>query len=74
MNFLHNMVKKNIINGEHYNYLNSETLMKEKTVIELPLWEKYLIYATAFGIADKVVKALEIKHPDTNASEIINNN
>lgn len=57
-----------------YNYLNSETLMKEKTVIELPLWEKYLIYATAFGIADKVVKALEIKHPDTNASEILNNN
>ena len=57
-----------------YNYLNSETLMNEKTVIELPLWEKYLVYATAFGIADKVVKALEVKHPDTNGSEVLNNN
>ena len=57
-----------------YNYLNSETLMNEKTVIELPLWEKYLVYATAFGIADKVIKALEIKHPDTNGSVVLSNN
>lgn len=44
-----------------YDFLNSETLMKEKTIIELPLWEKYLVYATAFGISEKVTKALAIR-------------
>lgn len=56
-----------------YNFLNSETLMKEKTVIELPLWEKYLVYATAFGISEKVIKALEIRCPNTDNSEILSN-
>lgn len=56
-----------------YNFLNSETLMKERTVIELPLWEKYLVYATAFGISEKVVKALEINCPNTEDSPMLNN-
>ncbi len=43
-----------------YNFLNSDTLMNEKEVYELPLWEKYLIYATAFGISEKVIKAIKI--------------
>ena len=47
-----------------YNFLNSETLMSEKTVIELPIWEKYLVYATAFGISEKVIKAIEIRCPE----------
>ena len=57
-----------------YNFLNDMTLMKEKTVIELPLWEKYLVYATAFGIADKVIKALELYQPDVTNSPILSNN
>lgn len=56
-----------------YNFLNSNTLMKEKTVIELPLWEKYLVYATAFGISEKVIKALEINCPDMANSPILSN-
>lgn len=59
-----------------YNFLNSETLMNEKTIIDLPLWEKYLVYATAFGIADKVNKALEIRCPDVQirqSSPILSN-
>ena len=44
-----------------YEFLNSETLMNERTIIELPLWEKYLVYATAFGISEKVIKALKIR-------------
>ena len=51
-----------------YKFLNSETLMKEKTVLEVSLWEEYLIYATAFGIAEKVIKALEIRCPEMNYS------
>ena len=58
-----------------YNFLNSETLMKEKNVYELPLWEKYLIYATAFGISEKVIKAIKIHAVELNinSSPILNN-
>ncbi len=59
-----------------YNFLNSETLMKERTVVELPLWEKYLVYATAFGISEKVIKALKIRCPDLDTqaqSSILSN-
>ena len=56
-----------------YHFLNDMTRMKEKTVIELPLWEKYLVYATAFGIYDKVIKALKINCPDVAASPVFSN-
>ena len=56
-----------------YNFLNSETLMKERTVVELPLWEQYLVYATAFGISDKVIQALKIRCPEANESPILSN-
>lgn len=49
-----------------YNFLNSDTLMNEKEVYELPLWEKYLIYATAFGISEKVIKAIKIHAVELN--------
>ena len=51
-----------------YRFLNSETLMNERTVIELPIWEQYLVYATAFGISEKVIKALELRCPDLDTS------
>lgn len=56
-----------------YDFLNSETLMKEKTVIDLPLWEQYLVYATAFGISDKVIKALKIRCPNFEDSPMLRN-
>lgn len=59
-----------------YNFLNSETLLKERTVVELPLWEKYLVYATAFGISEKVIKALKIRCPEIDTqmhSSILSN-
>lgn len=56
-----------------YKFLNSETLMKERTLIELPLWEQYLVYATAFGISDKVISALKIRCPDIDQSPMLSN-
>ena len=58
-----------------YNFLNSETLMEERTVIELVIWEQYLIYATAFGISEKVIKALKVRCPETslNSSPVLSN-
>lgn len=56
-----------------YEFLNSETLMKERTIIELPIWEQYLVYATAFGISQKVIKAIQIRCPEiANQSPILN--
>lgn len=56
-----------------YRFLNSETLMSERTVIELPIWEQYLVYATAFGISDKVIAALKIRCPDLSESPMLRN-
>lgn len=58
-----------------YNFLNSETLMNERTVIELVIWEQYLIYATAFGISEKVIRALKIRCTEMslNTSPVLRN-
>ena len=57
-----------------YNFLNSDTLMNEKNVPDLVLWEQYLVYATAFGISEKVIKALEIAEPTLmETSPVLNN-
>lgn len=45
-------------------YMEEFSMMKDKTVPELVLWEKYLVYATAFGIADKVLKQLKVIYPE----------
>ena len=47
--------------------------MNERTVVELPLWEQYLVYATAFGISDKVIKALKIRCPEASSSPVLSN-
>lgn len=44
-------------------YMEDFSMIKDKTVPELILWEKYLVYATAFGIADKVLKQLKVVYP-----------
>ena len=56
-----------------YNFLKSDTLMNERTYIELPLWEKYLVYATAFGISTKVTKAIEFRCPEYVQSTMLSN-
>ena len=45
-------------------YMENFSLLNEREVPELVLWEKYLVYATAFGIADKVLRQLKIKYPE----------
>ncbi len=57
-----------------YNFLNSETLMSERTFVELPIWERYLVYATAFGLSEKVSKAISIRCPEAVSSPVLNNN
>ena len=58
-----------------YNFLSSDTLIHERTYVELPIWEKYLVYATAFGISEKVIQAISIRCPELteNDSVILHN-
>ena len=56
-----------------YEFLNSQTLMYDKEVVDIKLWEKYLVYATAFGISNKVIKALEVRGLDVTSSPILSN-
>ena len=56
-----------------YNFLNSDTLIKDREVVELPLWEKYLVYATAFDISEKVIAAIRIRCPEMNPESIVSN-
>lgn len=45
-------------------YMKEYTLLDERTVPELTIWEKYLVYATAFGIADEVIKQMKVAYPE----------
>lgn len=45
-------------------YMEDFSMLDKREVPELVIWEKYLVYATAFGIADKVIKQLKIVYPN----------
>ena len=52
-------------------YMEEFSLLKEKEIPSLVLWEKYLVFATAFGISEKVLKQLKVAYPeitDTNSA------
>lgn len=50
-------------------YLEEYSLIKEKDVFSIAIWEKYLIYATAFGIADKAIEQMKSKYPEVFVKE-----
>ena len=45
-------------------YLNEFTSMNTKEVMEVKLWDEYLMFAYLFGIADKVAKQLKNMYPE----------
>lgn len=45
-------------------YMEDFSMLDKREVPELVIWEKYLVYATAFGIADKVIKQLKMVYPN----------
>ena len=45
------------------NYMIDFSMLKDREVPDLVLWEQYLVYATAFGISEKVVKQLKVVYP-----------
>lgn len=53
-------------------YMEDFSMLDKREVPEIVIWEKFLVYATVFGIADKVLKQLKIVYP--NISEELNVN
>lgn len=45
-------------------YMEEFSLLKDKEVPALVIWEKYLVFATAFGISEKVLKQLKVVYPE----------
>ena len=50
-------------------YIEEYSLIEDREVIELALWEKYLVYGTAFGIADKVIEQMKANYPEVFIEE-----
>lgn len=53
-------------------YMEDFSLLKEREVPEIALWEKFLVYATGFGIAKKVLKQLKMVYPNLEEQLDIN--
>ncbi len=48
-------------------------LMEKEEAGRVILWEKLLVYATAFGVANKVIDALKVHYPDYQKDIVIKN-
>lgn len=54
-------------------YMEDYSLLNEKEIPDITLWEHFLVYATAFGIADKVIKQFKIVYPNYDDMDMMNN-
>ena len=53
-------------------FMEEFSMLDKREIPEIAIWEKYLVYATAFGIADKVIKQLKIVYPNVEQSGSFN--
>ncbi len=53
-------------------YMEEFSLLDKREVPEIAIWEKFMVFATVFGITDKVLKQLKIVYPDVENTININ--
>lgn len=51
------------------NYIKNYSLLNEKKIETLATWEKYLVYATTFGIAKKAIQEMHAEYPEVFVKE-----
>ena len=75
------MTKNDPIITEDYSRLNAlkykienYSMMQDKDVNQVVLWEKYLAYAVSFGIANKISKYIKPMLENENIISMINDN
>ena len=65
---LNGLIQKGVNEKEALNglkrYMEDYSMIDDREVPELVIWERYLVYATVFGIADKVLKQLKVQYPE----------
>ena len=54
-------------------YMEEFSMLDKKELPEIVLWERFLVYATVFGIAQKVLKQLKIVYSNIEEMAEINN-
>lgn len=54
-------------------FMEDFSALKERELPELSMWERYLIYATAFGVAEKLLKELKLVYPDFENTNFYSN-
>lgn len=73
---LSNLTQKGIDEKEKWKglkkYMEDFSLLDEKEIPALEVWEEYLVYATVFGIADKVIKQLKVVYPQIEEMDNFN--
>lgn len=52
-------------------FLIDFSLLKEREIPEVILWEKYMVYAVVLGVADKVSKAMNVKIKELDPNGVI---
>ena len=52
------------------NFMKDFSIMNKRELPEVTLWEKYLVYATVLGVADKLEKTMKIKIETFNETDI----
>ncbi len=56
------------------NFLNDFGAFDIKELPEIALWERYLVYATIFGLADKVEKSMNVKIKELDLTDMAYSN
>lgn len=51
-------------------YIEDYSLLNQKDMLSLEVWEYFLIYATAFGVSKEVLKQLETQYKENEVKEI----
>lgn len=73
------MLKNNVMMIEDYSQLNTlkykiqnYSIMEDKDIEQVTLWEKYLSYAVSFGVADKIIKRINGLYIDDDLTNLVN--
>ena len=74
------MLKNNVMMIEDYSKLNtlkykieSYSIMEDKDIEQIVLWEKYLSYAVSFGVANTITKRIKGLYLDDDLNNLIKN-
>jgi len=75
------MLKNNAIMIEDFSKLNTlkyklenYSIMEDRDIEQVVLWEQYLSYAVSFGIADKIIKRIKGLYIDDDLTSLLDNN